>query len=200
MEVESMDDEELCSKMYGVCTYFGNCFGVWYDERSLTSVDCPEYDEWKKEQEKVICVTCEEEVEKKEDEEENEKRFWKWRHSGGSGLPPMECYCEEDEQEKVICVTCKRDFTDEVDGRSSFEDMDEIICMECHEEAEEEYPKKEYDDQGVEVWQCKVCDGWVEWDISCNCEDDEDEVEEMDINTRMGLMMIAKSIVDERAQ
>jgi hypothetical protein len=29
---------------------------------------------------------------------------------------------------------------------------------------------------------------------------EEDEVEEMDINTRMGLMMIAKSIVDERAQ
>jgi hypothetical protein len=32
--------------------------------------------------------------------EENEKRFWKWRHSGGRGLPPMECYCEEDEKEE----------------------------------------------------------------------------------------------------
>tara|TARA_R110000787_G_scaffold166171_3_gene279201 strand:- start:806 stop:1162 length:357 start_codon:yes stop_codon:yes gene_type:complete len=30
--------------------------------------------------------------------------------------------------------------------------------------------------------------------------EEENEVEEMDINTRMGLMMIAKSIVDERAQ
>ena len=87
MDVESMDDEELCSKMYGVCTYFGNCFGVWYDERSLTSVDCPEYDEWKKEQ--VV-------------EKENEKRFWKWRHSGGSGLPPMECYVEEEDDDESI--------------------------------------------------------------------------------------------------
>ena len=27
---------------------------------------------------------------------ENEKRFAKWRHSGGQGLDPMSCYCEED--------------------------------------------------------------------------------------------------------
>jgi hypothetical protein len=37
----------------------------------------------------------------------------------------------------------------------------------------EEYPKKEYDDEGIAVWQCKVCDGWVEWDISCDCEEEQ---------------------------
>ena len=41
-----------------------------------------------------------------EEEEENEKRFWKWRHSGGRGLPPMECYCEnDDEVEGVVPET-----------------------------------------------------------------------------------------------
>ena len=43
------------------------------------------------------------------------------------------------------------------------------------EEVVEEYPKKEYDDEGVEVWKCKVCDGWVEWDISCDCEEEDEE-------------------------
>ena len=28
--------------------------------------------------------------------EENERRFSKWRSSGGQGLAPLSCYCEED--------------------------------------------------------------------------------------------------------
>jgi hypothetical protein len=38
----------------------------------------------------------------------------------------------------------------------------------------EEYPKTIYDDEGVEVWHfCRAgCEGWVEWDISCDCEEE----------------------------
>ena len=42
----------------------------------------------------------------------------------------------------------------------------------------DEYPKKEYDDEGFAVWQCKVCDGWVEWHISCDCEEEKVEKKE----------------------
>ena len=52
MEKEEADDEEICYAMYSVTAYFGNCFSVWYDERSLDSVVCKEYEEWLLKQEK----------------------------------------------------------------------------------------------------------------------------------------------------
>ena len=59
MEEQEMDDDELTQEMFMVCKYYGSCFGVWYDERSQDSVDCPEYDEWKKQQqEEYICYKC----------------------------------------------------------------------------------------------------------------------------------------------
>jgi hypothetical protein len=47
IEDMSMCDEELCDEMYCLTKHFGNCFSVWYDERSQDSVNCPEYEEWK---------------------------------------------------------------------------------------------------------------------------------------------------------
>tara|TARA_R110002153_G_scaffold167457_2_gene320147 strand:+ start:170 stop:493 length:324 start_codon:yes stop_codon:yes gene_type:complete len=48
MEEDEADDEEICNAMFSITAYFGNCFSVWYDHRSQTSVDCPEYEEWLK--------------------------------------------------------------------------------------------------------------------------------------------------------
>ena len=49
-----------------------------------------------------------------------------------------ECYEEGKRQEPVICECCNRDFTDEVDDRSSFDEIGKIICMECFDEEEDE--------------------------------------------------------------
>ena len=35
------------------------------------------------------------------------------------------------EDEKIICVDCHRDFTDECDGRSSFDEIGKIQCENC---------------------------------------------------------------------
>jgi superfamily II helicase len=45
---------------------------------------------------------------------------------------------KEEEEKKTICSACKRDFTDEVDDRSSFDEIGKIICKDCFEEEEEE--------------------------------------------------------------
>jgi len=53
---------------------------------------------------------------------------------------------EEEEEKKTICSACKRDFTDEVDDRSSFDEIGKIICKDCFEEEEEKskflYPER----------------------------------------------------------
>ena len=36
-----------------------------------------------------------------------------------------------DEDDTIICVECKRDFSYEVDDRSSFEEIGKIICEKC---------------------------------------------------------------------
>ena len=43
-------------------------------------------------------------------------------------LEPSE---KKEEEEPIICSACKRDFTDEVDDRSSFDEIGKIICMDC---------------------------------------------------------------------
>jgi len=35
------------------------------------------------------------------------------------------------EEEPIICTECSRDFTEEVDGRSSFEEEGKVICIDC---------------------------------------------------------------------
>ena len=60
-----------------------------------------------------------------------------------------ECFEEGKKQEEpVICECCKRDFTDEVDDRSSFDETGKVICMECFDEEEEE------EDDDVECEEC----------------------------------------------
>jgi len=34
-------------------------------------------------------------------------------------------------EEPIICTECSRDFTEEVDGRSSFEEEGKVICIDC---------------------------------------------------------------------
>jgi len=53
MEEDEADDTEICDAMFAVTAYFGNCFSVWYDGRSLDSVTCPEYEEWLKKKDKT---------------------------------------------------------------------------------------------------------------------------------------------------
>jgi len=45
----------------------------------------------------------------------------------------------------IICETCTRDFTDECDDRSSFDEIGKVICMECFYKEEEEEEEKEYE-------------------------------------------------------
>lgn len=42
-------------------------------------------------------------------------------------------WCDESEEmnSRIICETCSRDFTDECDDRSSFDEIGKVICMEC---------------------------------------------------------------------
>ena len=45
----------------------------------------------------------------------------------------FEEWCDESEEmnSPIICETCTRDFTDECDDRSSFDEIGKVICMEC---------------------------------------------------------------------
>tara|TARA_R110001606_G_scaffold8830_3_gene38764 strand:+ start:1967 stop:2785 length:819 start_codon:yes stop_codon:yes gene_type:complete len=48
------------------------------------------------------------------------------------------------EDEKIICVDCNRDFTDECDGRSSFDEIGKIQCEDCFlKEKEDEMTQHE---------------------------------------------------------
>tara|TARA_R110002167_G_scaffold104922_4_gene270210 strand:- start:862 stop:1257 length:396 start_codon:yes stop_codon:yes gene_type:complete len=62
MEEEEMDDPELTNEMYLICKYYGSCFSVWYDDREQSSVDCPEYEEWKHAQQSADEFICSEEA------------------------------------------------------------------------------------------------------------------------------------------
>ena len=58
-----------------------------------------------------------------------------WNLSGTSAESyeaRTECLeCMKLAEEPIICSACKRDFTDEVDDRSSFDEIGKIICMDC---------------------------------------------------------------------
>ena len=43
---------------------------------------------------------------------------------------------DEEEEEPIICEDCDRDFTDECDGRSSFEEVEKVQCMDCFDHPE----------------------------------------------------------------
>ena len=45
------------------------------------------------------------------------------------------------QQQKIICVDCNRDFTNECDGRSSFDEIGKIQCENCFLK-EDEYGAK----------------------------------------------------------
>jgi len=38
---------------------------------------------------------------------------------------------EKEEGEVFVCEDCNRDFSDEVDDRSSFDEIGRVVCMEC---------------------------------------------------------------------
>ena len=55
MNEEEMDDDELMTNMYAVIQYYGEegyVFQDWYQQRTVNSADCVEYEEWKEQQEK----------------------------------------------------------------------------------------------------------------------------------------------------
>jgi hypothetical protein len=62
------------------------------------------------------------------------------------------------EDEKIICVDCNRDFTDECDGRSSFDEIGKIQCEDCF--------LKEKEDEAV----CDDCEGKCRADETEECE------------------------------
>ena len=72
---------------------------------------------------------------------------------------------EDEEEEPVICVKCNRDFSQEIDDRSSFEEIGKIICEKCFLEEDEE--------EEVRCVKCNI--PLTEDDINCgdgqNCED-----------------------------
>ena len=85
-------------------------------------------------------------------------------------------YYKKNKQEEdgwdVCCVGCNErvcSFNEEPPHKDS---RNEAVCDECYCK-EEEYPKKEYDDRGVECWQCRVCDGWEDWGVPC-CDAEKD--------------------------
>ena len=50
MNEEEMDADELMTNMYAVVQYYGEegyVFQDWYEERTVNSADCIEYEEWK---------------------------------------------------------------------------------------------------------------------------------------------------------
>lgn len=49
-------------------------------------------------------------------------------------------------EEPVICVKCNRDFSQEIDDRSSFEEIGKIICEKCFLEEDEEEDEEDEDD------------------------------------------------------
>ncbi len=59
----------------------------------------------------------------------------------------FEEWCDESEEmnSRIICETCTRDFTDECDDRSSFDEIGKIICMECFDKEDEEEEEEEED-------------------------------------------------------
>jgi len=59
----------------------------------------------------------------------------------------FEEWCDESEEmnSRIICETCTRDFTDECDDRSSFDEIGKIICMECFDKENEEEEEEEED-------------------------------------------------------
>tara|TARA_R110002050_G_scaffold264402_1_gene405139 strand:+ start:1778 stop:2353 length:576 start_codon:yes stop_codon:yes gene_type:complete len=56
------------------------------------------------------------------------------------GLYKVECAAANaiifKEDQPIICEDCDRDFTDECDGRSSFEEVEKVQCMDCHNHPE----------------------------------------------------------------
>ncbi len=54
-------------------------------------------------------------------------------------------------EHSYTCDVCERDFTDEVDDRSSFDEIGKIICKDCFEEEEEYTPFDEYEEDGVRI-------------------------------------------------
>ena len=56
IEKEEMDDDELMTNMFAVVQYYGEegyTFENWYEERTVDSADCVEYEEWKKKQDNL---------------------------------------------------------------------------------------------------------------------------------------------------
>ena len=50
MNEEEMDDDELMTNMYAVIQFYGEegyVFQDWYEQRTVNSADCVEYEEWK---------------------------------------------------------------------------------------------------------------------------------------------------------
>ena len=43
---------------------------------------------------------------------------------------------DKEEEEPIICEDCDRDFTEECDDRSSFEEIGKVQCMDCHNHPE----------------------------------------------------------------
>ena len=152
MEEHELDDDELTQEMFMVCKYYGSCFGVWYDERSQDSVDCPEYDEWLllqiQKQEKTykcsgcdtwgkdLCDTCNE--------------------CADPSQPHRCCECEEEEEkEEEECEDCC----------STINAMECDVCEENDKKKEEERRRRKVEREKEE--KCIVPDcyeyGIIEW-------------------------------------
>ena len=43
-----------------------------------------------------------------------------------------------EKEEPIICEDCERDFTEECDDRSSFEEVGKVQCMDCHNSEDED--------------------------------------------------------------
>jgi len=75
-------------------------------------------------------------------------------------------------EEPEVCETCEKVINHDDEEKACGPGCPEYDkgWKETHpdsEDEEEEYPKKEWDDQGFACWQCRECDGWNDWQVPC---------------------------------
>jgi hypothetical protein len=155
-------DEAVCNDCYECIEEEDVCDDCGEEDCSMDGLCCPEAIE-RTEKETIIydCDGC----------GLNTPNDELWNLSGTSAESyeaRTECLeCMKLAEEPIICSACKRDFTDEVDGRSSFaEALGKILCMDCFNNEEgvftcESCGTEDIDDvDGVDCPRCDfaVCD------------------------------------------
>ena len=76
----------------------------------------------------------------------------------------------DEEEYDVCCVGCQERVCGFHEEPPHKDHRGEAVCEECWNatsDDEEQEAVKNWDDRGVECWQCKVCDMWNDWAEPC---------------------------------